>query len=146
MGRISYLEFSNRDMEYAVGNYKMGFYNPCGRFCHQSIEKRMKYYIELYGNPQDLFFLSTHNLKRLYEKVCEIEGVTLDKVFKSNVSDLTDYYFDTNYPKDFNIELTKDMAKEAIEVTENINAWIDTLLNNHDEDDDFPGSFNFSES
>ena len=69
MGRISFLEFSNRDMEYALGNYNMRYYNPCGRFCQQSVEKRMKHFIELRGGSQDFYFLSTHNLKRLYENV-----------------------------------------------------------------------------
>ena len=128
MGRISYLEYSNRDMKYAHGMFELGFYDPCGRHCQQSVEKRMKHYIELKGTPEDLYFLGTHNLRRLYEKVCLIADVKINQIFKSQLSDLTDYYFDTNYPKDFNIELAEEDARVAIDSAATINDWIDSLL------------------
>ena len=128
MGKISYLEYSVRDFEYAKGNLSIGFYDPCGRFCQQSIEKRLKYYIEMHGTTDDLIILITHNLGKLYDRVCIISKTDQDLAIRGALSKLTDYYFDTNYPKDLNIELTQEMAQEAIEITETINNWIDELL------------------
>ena len=129
MARISYLEYSDKDQKYARDMYRLENYDPCGRFCQQSVEKRFKHYIELNGGPEDLYFLSTHNLKRLYEKVCQLTGAAVDYELIGKLSTLTDYYFDTNYPGDFNIELTEEMAREALQISESTNAWVDTLLN-----------------
>ena len=128
MARVSYLEYSNKDMKYAHDMYSLENYDPCGRFCQQSVEKRLKHYIELNGGPEDLYFLSTHNLKRLYEKVCQLTKSDVDYELLGKLSTLTDYYFDTNYPGDFNIELTEEMAKEALQIAESTNAWVDTLF------------------
>ena len=127
MATISYLEYSNRDLEYAKGNFSLGFYDPCGRFCQQSVEKRFKYYIELNGTSEDLKFLNTHNLGRLYTKICEMSNTTPTAPFRGWLSQLTDYYFDANYPKDLNIELTEDMAKEALHIAEKVNEWLDSV-------------------
>ena len=128
MATISYLEYSNRDAVYAKGNFEMGYYDPCGRFCQQSIEKRLKHYIELHGGPEDLKFLQTHSLGRLYSKVCDLADVPTDLAFRGELSQLTDYYFDTNYPQDINIELDEDMAKDSLRVLDKAIDWIDTVL------------------
>ncbi|MCL2349890.1 MAG: HEPN domain-containing protein [Defluviitaleaceae bacterium] len=128
MAAISYLEYSNRDYKYATGNFSLEYYDPCGRFCQQSAEKRMKHYIELNGNPNDMLILNTHNLGRLYDRVCALAGVASDSATRGNLSKLTDYYFDTNYPKELNIELTKEMAAEALEIAKSFNEWMDDLL------------------
>ena len=128
MGRISYLEFSNRDRKYAHDMFKLENYDPCARFCQQSVEKRFRHYVELAGSPEDIMFLSTHNLRRLYEKVCQIAGAAVTRERQGEMAILTDYYFDTNYPQDINVELTKEMAEEAIDIMENVNAWVDALL------------------
>ena len=130
MATINYLEYSNRDFEYAKGNLSMGFYDPCGRFCQQSVEKRMKHYIELNGAVEDLFFLHTHNLGRLYGAVCKLANIMPDSAIRGDLSLLTDYYFDTNYPKEINIELTEEMAQEAVEIALKVNQWVDSLILN----------------
>jgi len=124
---ISYLEYSNRDYKYAKGMFDMGYYDPCGRFCQQSVEKRLKSYIETHGTTDDMNFFHTHNLGRIYTKVCEIADVTPDPVFRGWLAQLTDYYFDTNYPKDINIELTESMAEEALYTARLVNEWLDGL-------------------
>lgn len=128
MAKVSYLEYSNRDFEYAKGVFPLGFYDPCGRFCQQSVEKRFKHFIELNGEAEDLKFLHTHNLGRLYVKICEMSGIAPAADFRGWLAQLTDYYFDTNYPKDINIELTEDMAQEALQITEKINNWLDSFI------------------
>lgn len=128
MGRVSYLEYSNRDYKYAHDMFMLGNYDPCGRFCQQSVEKRFKHYIELTGSPEDTPFFGTHNLRRLYEKVCRIAKADVTHKAFGEMAVLTDYYFDTNYPNEFNLELTKEMAEEAIEIMKTYNGWIDALL------------------
>ena len=127
MATISYLEYSDRDHKYAKGVLTLGFYDPCGRFCQQSVEKRFKHFIELNGSPGDLKFLHTHNLGRLYDKVCELSGSVPNQEYRGWLSRLTDYYFDANYPKEINIELTEEMAIEALDITGKINIWVDSL-------------------
>ena len=128
MATISYLEYSNRDYKYALGMFGLDYYDPCGRFCQQSVEKRLKHYIELKGSVEDINFFHTHNLGRIYAKVCELAGVKQDPVYRGWLSQLTDYYFDTNYPAELNIELTKDMAREALDIARQVNDWVDSIL------------------
>ena len=128
MASIGYLEYSNRDMKYANDMYSLKNYDPCGRFCQQSIEKRLKHYIELHGTTEDLRLLHTHALTKLYFRVCELAGIEVDKVIRGELYQLTTYYFDTNYPCEENIELTKDMAEEALDVATKINDWVDSIL------------------
>jgi len=108
--------------------FSLGYYDPCGRFCQQSVEKRLKHFIELHGTSDELNFLHTHNLGRLYVKVCEIARTDVNPIFRGWLAQLTDYYFDTNYPKEINIELTEGMAKEAIDIARQVNNWVDEML------------------
>ena len=128
MASISYLEYSNRDMKYAKDMFSLENYDPCGRFCQQSIEKRLKYYIEQNGTTDDLRLLHTHTLAKLYYRVCQLAGFEVDKIIRGDLHQLTTYYFDTNYPCEDNIELTKDMAEEALDVAVKVNNWVDSLL------------------
>ena len=130
MAKISYLEYSNRDFKYANDMFKCENYDPCGRLCQQTVEKRLKHYIEHNGNGRDKLILLTHNLGVLYERVCELASVAVDNAVVGQLSRLTRYYFDTNYPKEEgNIELTKEMAVEALEVALRTNDWVDQLMN-----------------
>ena len=128
MASISYLEYSNRDMKYAKDMFSLENYDPCGRFCQQSIEKRLKYYIELHGTTDDLLILHTHSLAKLYFRVCELAGYEIDKIIRGDLHQLTTYYFDTNYPCEENVELTRSMAEEALDVAGEVNDWVDSLL------------------
>jgi HEPN domain-containing protein len=128
VARISYLEFSKDDFKYAQGNFKLGFYNPAGRFCQQSIEKRLKHYIELYGNEQDNLILMSHKLSILYARVCHLSHNEPNPATTKQLNLLTDYYFDLNYPAEHNYQLTKKMAQEALEIAEEVNRWVDGLL------------------
>ncbi|MCL2287201.1 MAG: HEPN domain-containing protein [Firmicutes bacterium] len=128
MPLISYLEYSNRDMKYARDIFSLGDYDPCGRFCQQSVEKRLKYYIEQHGIPNDKRLLHLHSLTNLYQRVCELAGCQVDKKTKDDLHKLTDDYFNTNYPSKNDIELTEEMAIEAMEIAETVNSWLDSLL------------------
>jgi HEPN domain-containing protein len=124
---ISYLEYSNRDMKYAADMLKLENYDPCGRFCQQSVEKRLKHFIEKNGNTNDLTILHSHNLAKLYTRVCEISGVKTDRAVRGDLYQLTTYYYDTNYPSEDNIELTNEMAEEAVKIAGYVNDWVDSL-------------------
>ena len=129
MAKISYLEYSNRDYKYANDMFFLENYDPTGRFCQQSIEKRMKYFIELHGTSEDIFLLQTHNLAKLYDRICKIKGIGINKETRCDLSILTDYYFDSSRPQEQgNAELTQEMAKEAIEIMKKMNSWVDDLL------------------
>ena len=126
MATISYLEYSNRDMKYARDMFSLANYDPCGRFCQQAVEKRMKYFIEHNGTVDDLSLLHTHALVKLYTRICEIKNIPVDATQRGNLYQLTAYYFDTNYPaEDGNIELTKAMAEEAITIMQDACDWVD---------------------
>jgi HEPN domain-containing protein len=127
---ISYLEYSKRDLKYAHDMFSLGNYDPCGRFCQQSIEKKLKHYIEKNGTAENMLMLHTHNLVKLYNAVCELSKTKPDRATRGDLYQLTVYYFDTNYPSEENIELTREMAKEAVEIAERINDWVDLLKDN----------------
>jgi len=131
MAIISYYEYSNRDMKYAIDMFSCKNYDPCGRFCQQSVEKRLKYYIERHGTTDDLRILHIHSLPKLYSRVCELTGSEVDKTIRGDLYELTSYYYDTNYPSEENIELTEEMAREAIHITTKVNSWVDILLAQH---------------
>jgi len=131
MAIISYYEYSNRDMKYAIDMFTCKNYDPCGRFCQQSVEKRLKYYIEQHGIMDDLRILHIHSLPKLYLRVCELTGNKVDKIVRGDLYQLTSYYYDTNYPSEENVELTEEMAREAIDIATKVNNWVDTLLARH---------------
>ena len=128
MASISYLEYSNRDMKYARDMFSLENYDPCGRFCQQSVEKRLKHYIQQHGTIDDLPILHIHSLSKLYYRVCEIVGCNVDKATRGDLHQLTTYYFDTNYPCEMNVELTEDMAREALDIAVKVNDWVDSLI------------------
>ncbi len=128
MATISYLEYSKRDEKYAKDMFSLGNYDPCTRFCQQSVEKRFKHYIEKYGEPEHYKILTTHKLVALYSVTCEIARIEKDISLYKELFMLTAYYFDTNYPQEANIEATKEMAEDAINLMEQINTWIDSLF------------------
>jgi len=128
MAKISYLELSNRDYEYASQMYNLDYYNPCGRFCQQSVEKRLKHFINIKGNSSDLRKFSTHNLRVLYQRVCSLLSQATDRQTELELANLSDYYFDTNYPNDNFLELSKENAQKSLEITKEINNWIDASL------------------
>ena len=128
MATISYLEYSNRDMKYAKDMLMLGNFDPCGRFCQQAIEKRMKYFIELNGSVDDFQILSSHSLAKLYNRICVLTKTPPDAVLRGHLYQITSYYFETNYPaEDGNIELTKEMAESALHVAMEVNDWVDSL-------------------
>lgn len=130
MAQITYLELSKRDYKFAKDMMQHNNYNPCGRFCQQSVEKRLKHYIEQNGDGQDIGLLGTHNLRKIYERVCKLANISVDRAMRTALVELTSYYYDTNYPGESYIELTKEDATFALQLCEEVNGWIDELTTN----------------
>lgn len=129
MGRITYLEYSNRDLKAAEVMLEAGLHDHAGRLSQQVVEKRFKHYIELRGDLSDMRIFATHNLGKLYRRICQLADVPLEKEVKGDLAELTDYYFDTNYPQEHgNIELTEEMAESAVVVAKEMAVWVDELL------------------
>lgn len=118
----SYKELALYDMKSAKANYEFELWNKVGRECQQACEKYLKHYLQqthlLSGDLE-----RTHNLKKL---VRAIPGY--DKEIYRNLSVISDYYFDANYPGDNFVELDKEMADEAIEMANGVIDYIDGLF------------------
>lgn len=120
----SYLYLSQKDAIRAGQMFELGDYTACGRFCEQSVEKSLKAFIELKGNSSDIPLMSLHKPRRLYERCCGLGLCTLDNNVSLVMSKLEDYYYDTNYPGDAYFELTKENAKEALDIMKLVNGLV----------------------
>ena len=132
-GTYEYL--AARDAKMAQISFIAEEYSVCGRFCEQSVEKYLKAYLSVYGNKDDVLLLNSHKPKRLYE-ACVKSG--FDKVTSDILvilADFSDYYYDTNYPGDNFIDLTKEQAENALEVMKTVNNLIKNKLNKSVEDE-----------
>ena len=117
----SYKELALYDMKSVKANYNYELWNKVGRECQQVCEKYMKHYLQKnHLLTEDLE--RTHNLKKL---IRVIPGYNKD-LYK-NLSVVGDYYFEANYPGDNFLELNKEMADEAIEIANDLIAYIDGL-------------------
>lgn len=86
--------------------------------CTQAIEKELKHYITeyIYIEGDDLRIMKGHNLKKL-ARATDIKSID---EYIVDLTDLTDYYFDTRYPGESFIEISYDEAKRIYEKTEEI--------------------------
>jgi HEPN domain-containing protein len=117
MGSPSYKTLAEKDLKSAEDLLKFsdGNYNLIARLVEQYVEKLMKHVIERKGSTEHLPLLSTHNLTKMYDVLVQlqvIKSVQTDRLF---MSQLKDYYFDTNYPGDNYRELDKNEAELALE-------------------------------
>ena len=117
----SYKELALYDMKGAEASYAYQLWNKVGRECQQVCEKYLKQYL------QDSHLLTeslqrSHNLKRLIREIPDY-----DKGIYRQLAVVGDYYFDTNYPGDDFLELDQEMADEAMEIANELIAYIDSL-------------------
>lgn len=117
MGGTSYKDIAEKDLKSAEDllAFSSGNYNLIARLAEQYVEKLLKHYIELNGSTEHLTLLSTHNLTKMYDVVVQlgyIDKVQTDRLF---MSQLKDYYFDTNYPGDNYRELDREESELALE-------------------------------
>ena len=97
---------------------KLEMCNHSARLCQQYIEKLFKDIIVRLGNDEkDMFLLSTHNIPKISFRVAELVGVEFSKEDISLFRELTDYYFDTNYPGGNYIRISRAEAQEVYAAT-----------------------------
>ena len=117
----SYKELALYDMKSLTISHEYEMWNKVGRESQQVCEKYIKHYL------QEKHLLSeelerTHNLKKLLRAVPEYSS----DVYKQ-LSVITGYYYETNYPGESYIEMDKKLADEALEITKSLMDYIDNL-------------------
>ncbi|MCL2792149.1 MAG: HEPN domain-containing protein [Spirochaetaceae bacterium] len=117
----NYKDLALYDIQSAKANYEFGLWNKVGRECQQACEKYVKHYLqENHLLTEELE--RTHNLKKLIKVI-----PNYDKKMYKDLSIVGDYYFETNYPGDNFIILDREMADEAMDITNAFVSYIDNL-------------------
>ena len=117
-GSYSYIDIAREDLRAAGEMLRAGLYNHAVRLCQQYVEKVLKECLEKHGaGEEDLRLQHSHRVFRLAERAAELRGLTFTRTEKAFFRELTDYYFDTNYPGEDYIEVTALQAAQAHEET-----------------------------
>lgn len=117
----NYKDLALYDIQSAKANYSFNLWNKVGRECQQACEKYLKHYLQQ-NHMLSETLERTHNLKKLVRAIPDY-----DKDIYRELSVVGDYYFDTNYPGDEFIMLDREMADEALEIAENLIAYIESI-------------------
>jgi len=113
-GKFSYRDIATDDLTAAKEMFNAKLFNHTVRFCQQYVEKIFKECLSLHGNEEsDLFLLHTHKLARLAERCSTILHISFSRTEMALFRELTDYYFDTNYPGENYIKLSEQKADEV---------------------------------
>ncbi|MCL2223633.1 MAG: HEPN domain-containing protein [Defluviitaleaceae bacterium] len=117
-GKYSYIDVAHDDLTAANEMLNAKLYNHAVRLCQQYIEKVFKECLTLNGTDElDLFLLHTHKLSRLAERCGELIGVKFSRTEIAFFRELTDYYFDTNYPGENYVKIAEAKAVEVLNET-----------------------------
>jgi len=117
----SYKELALYDMKSAEASYEYELWNKVGRESQQICEKYIKHYLQEHHLLTEELG-RTHNLKKLLKSI-----PNYDNDIYRQISIVTGYYYETNYPGENYIELDKEMADEAIEIAKSLMEYIDKL-------------------
>ena len=143
LGEYSYADIALEDLQAAKELLKAHMYNHSTRLCQQFTEKMLKDIISHMGTEErDMYLLSVHNIVKLATRVAELTSTNFSKEDIGFFRGLTDYYFDTNYPGENYVRITKEEARDVyfstIEFAERLQllasqhiADTDTLYTNH---------------
>jgi len=105
----TYKEIAEEDFEGAKKLIGFEMWNLAGQLLQQACEKQLKGWLEK-NNKLDITLARTHNLRKLLRTIGDYE-----EDFYKNATAVENYYFDTKYPGDDYIELTKQDINEAVE-------------------------------
>jgi HEPN domain-containing protein len=98
-GEYSYIDIARDDLVAAKSMLRDGLYNHAARLCQQYVEKAFKECIKQNGsNGTDQLLLQSHRLAKLAERCGELKQIGFNPLETAFFRELTDYYFDTNYP------------------------------------------------
>lgn len=119
-----WIEKADKDLEFARISLEenLEFYPQICFLLHEAIEKYLKAYII----ANELDFQKTHDLGRLV-KICGQKDNEFNEYF-DKVADLNSYYIETRYP-DFEVIVSKSQAEDALEVAEEIAAFVKQKIN-----------------
>jgi len=125
----SYLYLAKKDLISANQIKTAGDTGLYSRLCEQAVEKALKHFILLHGNPSDIGLLSTHKPMRLYKRCNDLNlKLELSKDDLIILSQLDDYYFDTNYPGNGWFEPEREDVDLAYELANKIVKHVENLL------------------
>jgi len=125
----TYLELARRDLHSAKIMLDADIYNNAVRFCQQYVEKLFKEKIHTSGSGDlDQFLLHTHKIPKLAvrcETLCNVK-FSKDEIILFN--ELTNYYFDTNYPGEDYVDIDKQTAEDIYAQTLEFQAKYEVVL------------------
>ena len=109
--KTSYADIAKKDLLAVKEMLRAGLYNHSARLCQQYVEKIFKTCIAQHSSDEtDIALLHTHKLARLAERCGALHKIVFSRLEMAFFRELTDYYFDTNYPGDDYIELSEAEA------------------------------------
>jgi HEPN domain-containing protein len=83
--------------------------------CQQAVEKSMKHLlVENSSEEGDTRFLRSHSVELIVSRLVELGVMARDAEFSGKCARLSGYYFNLNYPGDWDLELSREDAAEAL--------------------------------
>lgn len=132
MSSMSYFDiamrsYSNIDKQFHLAE-EMGWYNLFAAECAQIIEKMLKGILSISKLPENTspHILDIHSLQVLTRTLHSIYPNTINA---QNASWLSDYYFDTKYPGDNFVEVSKYDAEQILSITKDLAENLIALYN-----------------
>jgi len=112
MDRNEYYSIAMDDLLYLQHNLDTTHYNQIAAGSQQVAEKLLKSILELV-QPEAESLLCGHNLRKIYEAIPKDEGM---KLSIRDLSFLKDQYFETRYPGDNFVIVTREECSECLEI------------------------------
>ena len=117
-GRYSYIDIAKEDLLAAKEMLRAGLYNHATRHCQQYVEKVFKECISKFSATEiDLLLLNSHKLARLATHCSELKETCFSRTEMAFFRELTDYYFDTNYPGENYFKASEEEASNVYNQT-----------------------------
>ena len=113
----SYLYLARKDLETAEILLNSTSFGHIARLCQQYVEKIMKFRIDRDGDTEDFSILRTHKIKRIAKRCEELADLHFTESEMLFFGDLSDFYFDTNYPTDDYFEVDRETAADVYQKT-----------------------------
>ena len=116
----TYQSIANRDADDAHFMLNANKFNEAVRFCEQSVEKHLKHIINKHAGADERL-LGTRNVPAIAKRVEAILNTSFTKIDHMWFRTLKSWYYDTNYPGDDYIEISREEASDTLE-------WFDMFV------------------
>jgi len=128
----SYADIALEDLQASRELLKVRMYNHATRLCQQYVEKMFKDVIFRLGKDErDMLSLSSHNINKLSKRVAALLETEFSKDDMGLFRTLTDCYFDTNYPGENYVRISKEEARDIYSSTLVFAGKIQLLFKGH---------------